>query len=200
MGHPVGYGVRMKVVHVSPPDGSPRGLGAVRLHDALRRLGHDSTILVLSRPGPGLARQLPPCDVLNLHDVIETIDYHRFFRGLPKDVPVVWRLTDVSAFALGPLRKPWVRMQRGLQHVTGRLHLVAPTGDVAERAHQTPLLAPFAVSVIPDDANPVEVHPQDEKPFATREYSCAAVQARHYESLYKCLLPGGRWSPFDAPA
>jgi hypothetical protein len=89
-------------------------------------------------------------------------------------------------------------MQRGLMHVTGRLHLVVPTSEVAGRASQTRLLAPFAVSVIPDEANPPDAHPRDHEAAAIRE-SAAEAQARRYESLYKCLLPGGRWSPFDAP-
>jgi hypothetical protein len=144
----------MRIVHLSTSDtagGAARA--AFRLHTGLKRLGHQSTMLVLRRVGKDpdvkafkppadlvsrmrmklrarridkdlakyeprpagfemfsddrspfaehVARQIPPCDLINLHWVSDYIDHLNFFPLLPKDVPVVWRLADMAALTSG---------------------------------------------------------------------------------------------------
>src|SRR5687768_13049673 len=133
----------MRIVHLSTSDsGGGAFRAAFRLHSGLRRLGHDSKMLVLKRGGgdenvialkprrdfigrnlrkwrgrriwrdfdqyratipPGvelfsdsrcehageIVRQLPDCDIINLHWVGGFLDYPSFFAGYPKQVPLV---------------------------------------------------------------------------------------------------------------
>src|SRR4051812_33083364 len=145
----------MRVVHLSTADGGGGAFRAAhRLHTGLRRLGHDSKMLVL-RAGTGdpdviplhprqdllarifrkrragkiwrdyqryrptlpagiepfsddrsehtgeIVRQLPECDVINLHWIGGFVDHDYFFANYPKHVPLVWRLADMGALTGG---------------------------------------------------------------------------------------------------
>lgn len=46
-------------------------------------------------------RQIPACDVLNLHWMSGFIDYREFFGSLPESIPVVWTLHDMNPFTGG---------------------------------------------------------------------------------------------------
>jgi hypothetical protein len=48
-----------------------------------------------------LLSQLPPTDILNLHWIAEFVDYHDFFRAIPRGLPVVWTLHDMNPFTGG---------------------------------------------------------------------------------------------------
>src|SRR5687767_953828 len=48
-----------------------------------------------------VVRQLPECDIINLHWVGGFLDYASFFEGYLKHVPLVWRLADMGALTGG---------------------------------------------------------------------------------------------------
>lgn len=54
-----------------------------------------------SEYGPEVPRQLPPCDVVNLHWVAGFVDYRAMLAGIPRGVPVVWTLHDMNVFTGG---------------------------------------------------------------------------------------------------
>ena len=137
----------MRILHLSTSDvGGGAARAAFRLHTGLRRLGHDSTMLVLKRTsgessvaqlkwsnnlatrlrrkrrrkqiardfepykkslpagfeifsddrsdaGYDLVKQLPPCDLINLHWVAGLIDHEIFFDNLPARVPLPSKIT-----------------------------------------------------------------------------------------------------------
>lgn len=143
----------MRITHLTVWDlagGASRA--AHRLHTGLRRLGHDSKMLVQHRqssdpnvicfqppdrlaiklrralkqrylaaqvngmvraPGGSLfsddrspqnadvLEQVPASDILNLHWVAGFLDYQKFFRRLPANLPVIWTLHDMNAFTGG---------------------------------------------------------------------------------------------------
>lgn len=145
----------MRIIHLSTSDsGGGAARAAHRLHTGLRRLGHDSKMLVLKRGsgddnvialrprddffarwtrkrtagkiwrdyeqyrptlppgiepfsdsrspyGPEIVRQLPACDLINLHWIGGYLDYRSFFAGYPKHVPIVWRMADMGVFTGG---------------------------------------------------------------------------------------------------
>ena len=217
----------MRIVHVSTSDvrgGASRA--AFRLHQGLRRLGHDSSMLVWDRAGcdpavrafvpstglvdrvarrvrqrgivsdlravrsgghelfthhrsqfgPEVARQLPECDVLQLHWTSGFLDYPDFFRNLPPGVPVVWTLHDMNPFTGGChydggcggyrracgscpqlvsgverdlSRRVWLGKHEALSQLGRRpVHVVADSDWLAEEARQSSLLGGFPVSTI----------------------------------------------------
>ncbi len=144
----------MRIVHLSIQPEGGAGRAAKRLHEGLRRIGHESLLFVrdlrereegivafdsranvftrgvrsLRRKrieadfaayrknrtegqevfsddrgvlGAELQRQLPSCDVINLHWVAEFIDYSDFLSKIPRRVPVVWTLHDMNPFTGG---------------------------------------------------------------------------------------------------
>lgn len=54
-----------------------------------------------SHYGADFVRHLPPADVVTLHWVARFLDFGAFFEGVPRRVPVVWRLSDMNAFTGG---------------------------------------------------------------------------------------------------
>jgi glycosyltransferase involved in cell wall biosynthesis len=235
----------MRIVHLSTYDlrgGAARS--AFRMHTALRRLGHDSTMLVAHRDSDdpsvttmarstGLAtrlrrryrrsqilrefagyqattptglepfsddrsqhaidlvRQLPPCDVINLHWVAGFVDYQAFFRALPRRTTVVWHLHDMNVLTggchydqdcgghinecgacpqLGSTdpedlsRQIWKRKQSvfGMLNMN-RLQIVAPSGWMLKLAKESPLLSPFPVTLIPYGVDAEEFAPRDRR-------------------------------------
>src|SRR5215211_4905273 len=233
----------MRIVHLSTSDtvgGAARA--AFRLHTGLKRLGHDSTMLVLRRAGgdpdvirfkapadlysrvrmkfrtrriqkdfdrylatrpPGfelfsddrssfaehIVRQIPPCDLINLHWVSDYLDYEHFFRLLPMDVPVVWRLADMAPLTSGChydhgcgrftaqcgacpqlgsndpndlSHEIWTRKSRALSSVApGQLNLVGTSKWIASESRRSSLLKQFPVTVIPNGLDVTEFTPRD---------------------------------------
>src|SRR4051812_21064589 len=145
----------MRILHLSTSDsGGGASRAAFRLHTGLKRLGHESKMLVMRKASgdgdviafkprydflgkwqrklrarriwrdyekyrptlpPGiepfsddrsehdgeLLKQLPACDVINLHWVGGFLDHESFFAGYPKQVPLVWRMADMGAMTGG---------------------------------------------------------------------------------------------------
>ena len=232
----------MRIVHLSTSDtagGAARA--AFRLHTGLKRLGHQSTMLVLRRVGKDpdvkafkppadlvsrmrmklrarridkdlakyeprpagfemfsddrspfaehVARQIPPCDLINLHWVSDYIDHLNFFPLLPKDVPVVWRLADMAALTSGchydhgcgrftaqcgacpqlGSKDPndlshqiWERKSLALGSLApGQLSLVGTSTWIASESRRSSLLKQFPITVIPNGLDVSEFTPRD---------------------------------------
>jgi glycosyltransferase involved in cell wall biosynthesis len=130
-----------------------------------------------SEYGADLARQLPECDVVNLHWVAGLVDYSSFFRAAPVKNPLVWTLHGANPFT-GGCHYPgacrrfndgcgacpelgstidndlscaiWQRKKAAYSCIPdGRLHLVTPSQWLAGEVRQSVLLGRFPVSVIP---------------------------------------------------
>jgi hypothetical protein len=119
-----------------------------------------------------LVKQLPPCDVFNLHWVSGLLDYASFFRQVPSTRPVVWTLHDMNAITggchydlscnryidgcracpqLGSAdetdlsAKIWKRKKKIFSQVdSSRLNIVAPSQWLAREARKSPLLGRFS--------------------------------------------------------
>jgi glycosyltransferase involved in cell wall biosynthesis len=130
-----------------------------------------------SEHGPTVTRQLPQCDVINLHWIAGFVDYAAFFDKVPKNTPVVWTFHDMNPFTGGchydndcgkhekgcgkcpqlgssDLKdlsyKTWRRKKRILGRVPpDRLKVVAPSQWLARLATQSHLFKDFGVWRIP---------------------------------------------------
>lgn len=232
----------MRIVHLNPTDSIGGAARAThRLHTALRRLGHDSTLFVLvrlleeqgilalrpdagrvarlqrrvrrwrvtrdfaayrrTRPaglwmysddraehGADVARQMPPCDVLNLHAMDGRFDYRRLFRALPGALPVVWRLPEMQPFTGGChldggcgrfasacgacpqlgssdardlSHQIWRRKRAAFAALRGRLHVVATSRWIAGQCARSSLMAEFPITIIPNGLDVNEWAPRD---------------------------------------
>jgi glycosyltransferase involved in cell wall biosynthesis len=136
-----------------------------------------------------LVKQLPPCDVLNLHWVSGVVDYQAFFSTLPQRIPVVWLLHDMNVMTggchyddgcgrfmngcgvcpqLGSTdpedlsRQIWKRKQEVFGALeANRLHIVAPSRWMFELVKGSPLLSKFPVTLIPYGIDLEEFAPRD---------------------------------------
>jgi glycosyltransferase involved in cell wall biosynthesis len=143
-----------------------------------------------SEAGYDLVRQLPPCDIINLHWVAGLIDHEIFFSHLPKDVPIVWRLADMGAMTGGchydngcgkftarcgacPVlgskieddlsRQIWMRKHAALERVaTERMHLVGTSRWIAAEAKRSSLLGRFPSTIIPNGLDIEDFAPRDQ--------------------------------------
>jgi glycosyltransferase involved in cell wall biosynthesis len=130
-----------------------------------------------SELGADLMRQLPPCEIFNLHVIYGFVDFRSFFRSVPRRSLLVWTLHDPIPFAGGChyygvcrrfndgcgacpelgssnvsdlSREIWQRKKTAYSYIPdGRLHLVTPSRWLADEARQSKLLGRFPVSVIP---------------------------------------------------
>jgi len=128
--------------------------------------------------GADLAKQLPPCDVVNLHWVARYVDYEAFFSTVPKRTPVVWRVGDMNPITGGChvdegcgkyldgcgscpqlgsgtvndlSRQVWKRKQSIFDSVDPRrLHFVALNRWMASNLAKHPFLNRFPVTIIPN--------------------------------------------------
>ena len=238
----------MRITQVSTNDisgGAARA--AYRLHTGLRRLGHDSQMLVAHkasedpnviafqasrdllsrirrrlrsrylernwkglapRPtgatffsddrspyGAEMAEQMPPCDVLQLHWISEWVDYGRFFRRVPRELPIVWTMHDMNPFTggchyCGDCEKfrascgacpellstvqadfsyeSWRRKQQAFSDREGcGIQIVTPSQWLAEQARSSGLLRGMRIEVIPNGVDTEIFQPRDRK--AARE-------------------------------
>ena len=142
--------------------------------------------------GHRLPRQLPPCDVVNLHWVADLLDY-RVLPRLADRAALVWTFHDMNAFTggchySGPCRRyadhcgfcPQLRTSAGEHDLThrvmgrklavfrrippGRLVVVCPTRWLAGEAGRSSLCRGFDTRVIPNGIDPAEFYatPRDE--------------------------------------
>ncbi|MCG8470200.1 MAG: glycosyltransferase family 4 protein [Gemmatimonadetes bacterium] len=130
------------------------------------------------------------CSLVHLHRVEGMLDYGRFFRNLPSDLPIAWTLHDMNAFTGGcpydfgcgryrdrcgacpqidssteedASRRTWSRKRRLFARMDpDRLHLVAPSGWMAHQARHSSLFGErFRVSVIPNGVDTDAFAPRD---------------------------------------
>jgi glycosyltransferase involved in cell wall biosynthesis len=134
-------------------------------------------------------RQLPPCDVINLHWVARFVDYQAFLAAIPRHIPLVWRLADMAAFTSGchydhgcgrfteqcgacpqlGSNDPkdlsfqiWQRKQAALSQIAAdRLHIVATSRWNAAEVQRSSLLGRYPVTIIPNGLNTDEFAPRD---------------------------------------
>lgn len=235
----------MRIVHLSTNDvsgGAARA--AFRVHTGLRRLGHDSRMIVLRKTSPDdavtplrprtdlagkwlrnfrkrrihrdfaryaatrpagfelfsddrtdhagqLLRQIPECDVINLHWVAGLVDYQHFFSGIPAKMPVVWRLADMAPLTGGChydhgcgrftarcgacpqlgssdendlSRQIWKRKNASLaRRLPSGVHVVATSHWIATEARRSSLLHDFPLTVIPNALDTDEFAPRDRR-------------------------------------
>jgi glycosyltransferase involved in cell wall biosynthesis len=234
----------LRVTHVSTNDirgGAARA--AYRLHTGLRKLGHDSRMLVfhkesedssvatfqprrdllsrvrrrvvsgyLARSWRGLAprpagatffsddrspyggemlEQIPPSDILQLHWIATFVDYGKFLRRVPHEVPIVWTLHDMNPFTGGChfdggcgkyleqcgacpqigsserhdlSARAWRRKNSAFTtRNASSVHLVAPSRWLAAEAEKSTLLNRFPVTVIPYGVDTEQFQPRDRR-------------------------------------
>jgi glycosyltransferase involved in cell wall biosynthesis len=136
-----------------------------------------------------LVRQLPPCDVINLHWIASFLDFQTFFRKVPHKTPVVWRLSDMNPFtggchcdfACGKFNdgcgqcpqlgsrdsndlshQVWNRKQHVLAKVSPeKLHFVAPCDWMARRVGTAGAFARFPLTIIPNSVDIEDFSPQE---------------------------------------
>ncbi len=129
-----------------------------------------------------ILKQLPPCDVINLHWINGFLDYQDFFGAIPRNIPVVWRLADMNPFTGGChfdegcgkyatgcgacpqlgssnpsdlSNEIWRRKHDALARIDPRmLHIVALNRSAAEDLKRRSLFDRFPVTVIPNGVDP----------------------------------------------
>jgi glycosyltransferase involved in cell wall biosynthesis len=148
-----------------------------RPYEGARPRGFDRFSDDRAELGLDLPRRLPTADVVHLHWVADFVDYGSFFPRLDPRTPLVWTLHDMAPLTggchydaecgrfthgcgacpqLGSTgaddlsRAIWGRKAGALERVeTGRMHLVAGSRWLQERAAVSPLLGRFPSSVFP---------------------------------------------------
>jgi glycosyltransferase involved in cell wall biosynthesis len=138
--------------------------------------------------GSDLLRQLPSCDIINIHWVAGFLDYERLFCIHPS-TPIVWTLHDMNPFTggchydLGCGRYTtrcgkcpqlgssddrdlafdvWQRKEMILSHVSSlELRIVAPSRWLAGEVKRSPLMSRFSVDVIPNGIDVEAYAPRD---------------------------------------
>jgi glycosyltransferase involved in cell wall biosynthesis len=138
-----------------------------------------------------IIRSLKPADIINLHWVAGFLDHESFFKNVPKDVPLVWRLADMAPCTGGChydegcgkfenrcgacpqlgsnddndlSREVWQRKNDALRS-HGKIQLVATSNWIAKQSRRSSLLRDFPVSVIPNGLDTNDFAPRD-KMFA----------------------------------
>ena len=127
--------------------------------------------------GADMFAQLPDCDIIHLHTMLELVDFQEFFRYAPRRAPIVRTLHDMSFFTGGChydwgcgrfteccgvcpqlgsrdgedlSRQVWRRKHAALSAVPpSRLHVIVPSQWMADMAKGSSLLGKFPITVIP---------------------------------------------------
>ena len=167
-----------------------------------QRISHSFFKFVANRPrgfekfsddrscyGTSLAKELPSCDIVNLHWIADFVDYQAFFSTVPEHIPIFWRLSDMNALtggchfddgcgghAAGCGACPqigstdsrdlsyqiWLRKQTVFNRLSPkRLHIIALNRWMAELVKQSPLLGKFAVTIVPNGIDTNVFAPRD---------------------------------------
>lgn len=141
--------------------------------------------------GVELPRSLPPCDVVNLHQVDGFVDYQTFFSGLPQRTSLVWRLADMNVLTGGChydigcgkflggcgqcpqlgsesqedlSKKVWERKRRAFDSLDPkRLRVVATSRWMAGQIRKSPFLGRFSVDIIPNMIDTLTFAPRDRR-------------------------------------
>jgi len=123
-----------------------------------------------------LLRQLPYCEVINLHWIAGFVDYRSFFARVPNHIPIIWTLHDMNPFTGGChydqacgrfvercgecpqlgsnkvrdlSRRIWKQKQRIFKRIDpDRLHFVAVSNWMAAEVKRSSLLGRFNVTII----------------------------------------------------
>lgn len=131
-----------------------------------------------SQHGHDVVSQLPSGDVVNVHAMLDFVDYRSFFARVPTEIPVVRTLRDMSSFTGGChytgdcdkftlrcgacpqlgseedddlSRRIWERKHAAFTTVARtRLHLVATSTWMAREVRRSSLLRDFPVTIIPN--------------------------------------------------
>jgi glycosyltransferase involved in cell wall biosynthesis len=126
-------------------------------------------------------------DLIQLHWTSEFLNWRPFFRNIPKEIPVVWRLADMNPLTGGChydegcgrfttacgrcpklesdqehdfSRAIWERKKSALEHLScDRLHLVVLNRWMAQQAGRSSLFGRFQCSVIPNGVDLDEFRP-----------------------------------------
>ena len=135
-------------------------------------------------------RELPACDILNLHWVANSfLDYESFFSRVPAATRVVWTLHDMNAFTGGChydagcgrfadccgrcpqlgsndpkdlSNRIWHRKAKAFSRLdSSRLQFVTPSRWLAEEIRRSPLAGRFPISVIPYGLDLNDFAPRD---------------------------------------
>jgi glycosyltransferase involved in cell wall biosynthesis len=124
----------------------------------------------------GICKQIPTCDVINLHWVAGFVDYVTFFQNCALRYPIVWTLHDMNPFTGGChydegcmryrsscgacpqlgsqedkdlSRRVWTRKQKAFAFVPpGRMRIVADSRWLAAEARRSSLLRNFPITSI----------------------------------------------------
>jgi glycosyltransferase involved in cell wall biosynthesis len=130
-----------------------------------------------SEYGAALLKQLPSCDLINLHWIAGFVDYRSFFARVPSHIPIVWTLHDMNPFTGGChydedcgrfveccggcpqlgsndlhdlSRQIWRRKRNIFQQIEpDTLHIVTSSLWLTEEAKRSSLLGRFPISAIP---------------------------------------------------
>lgn len=139
--------------------------------------------------GADVLPQVPSCDVVHLHTMTDLVDFRGFFPAVPRRVPVVRTLHDMTFFTGGChhdwgcgkytracgacpqlgsrvdgdlSRQIWERKRAALRAVPpSRLQLVAPSRWLAATARASTLLRAFPITVIPSGLDTEVFRPRD---------------------------------------
>jgi glycosyltransferase involved in cell wall biosynthesis len=145
--------------------------------------------------GAEMIEQMPPCDVLQLHWISTWVDYGKFFRRVPRELPMVWTLHDMYPFTggchysgeCGKFRarcgacpellstfqkdfswESWGRKQQALSRRERHvIQIVTPSRWLAEQARSSALFDKMQIEVIPNGVDTEIFQPRDRK--AARE-------------------------------
>jgi len=143
---------------------------------------------------PSLAdplKQLPDADLIHVHWVAGFLDFGSFVRWLPKRMPLVWTIHDMSPMTGGccydlgcgrfsercgacpqlgsrnpadPTRTAWERKQRHYSFLDpDRVCLVTPSHWMEQQVGRSPLLGRFPRSVIPNGLDLEVFQPRDRR-------------------------------------
>jgi glycosyltransferase involved in cell wall biosynthesis len=144
-----------------------------------------------SEYGTDVVAQIPDCDVVNLHWVVDFLDYPSFFESLPERKRLVWTLHDMNPFTggchydLGCGRyltrchqcpqlhsqevddlstQIWDRKKALFERISpDRLHIATPSSWLADEVKRSPLLNRFPVTVIPNGINLEDFAPRNKQ-------------------------------------
>ena len=144
-----------------------------------------------SEYGTDIIAQIPDCDVVNLHWVVDFLDYPSFFETLPDRKRLVWTLHDMNPFTggchydLGCGRhltrchqcpqlhsqevddlstQIWDRKKALFERINpDRLHIATPSSWLADEVKRSPLLNHFPVTVIPNGINLEDFAPRNKQ-------------------------------------